>query len=541
MTHDELWHLPVGLLNLQQADFHFDRLNPPLTRMWCALPLWISRTTADSDAEGSAVGSRFLELHPENFQQLYFFGRILNIILSVATVLLLALWAGSVMGETAAVLTTLMYVSCPNILAHASIVTPDTGLMLGFVATLFQFSRWSRQRSWKNTLLLAAAIGLTQATKFTAVILYPVLLTVWFSAAALNRRSQPSATDTASVRCAWLQFPVAVAVSLVVLNSVYLWHGSLRPLKSYSFQSTSLQELQALSPAVSAMPVPLPEDYLLGLDQQRAIMEGAHPVFLDGQWSVTGFSDYYPRTLLYKLSHPVQALLMLGGLLTLFRRTRRLPWCELSLIGIISAVLLGIASTTAMQLGIRYVLPILPLLMLIAGQIGSLVTPWPKAVQRIAGVIIAAGCLCSLRFHPHHLAYFNEYAGGPIGGRQHLLDSNIDWGQDLHLVREFMKKHQLQTIRLAYFGTVPPQMVGIDYTLPPGLTPETRHNFSLPPGYYAVSMNYVMGRPHIIHEPDGSNRSVGPNEFGYFRTLNPTARLGYSIDVYRIGKQGLRP
>ncbi|HUE16996.1 MAG TPA: hypothetical protein VMR25_22655, partial [Planctomycetaceae bacterium] len=38
-THDEYWHLPVGLLNLKTGRFHFDNLNPPLCRMTAALPL----------------------------------------------------------------------------------------------------------------------------------------------------------------------------------------------------------------------------------------------------------------------------------------------------------------------------------------------------------------------------------------------------------------------------------------------------------------------------------------------------------------------
>ena len=32
---------------------------------------------------------------------------------------------------------------------------------------------------------------------------------------------------------------------------------------------------------------------------------------------------------------------------------------------------------------------------------------------------------------PHYLAYFNELAGGPANGFKELVDSNLDWGQDL--------------------------------------------------------------------------------------------------------------
>lgn len=189
-----------------------------------------------------------------------------------------------------------------------------------------------------------------------------------------------------------------------------------------------------------------------------------------------------------------------------------------------------------MQLGVRYILPLLPLLMLYGAGACAWIAGWPRLP---AIVLVVLACGASLRFHPHHLAYFNEFAGGPAGGREHLLDSNIDWGQDLNLVRDFMRDHNLPTIGLAYFGTLHPQDLGIEYSVPPGYTPKTAGTFRLPPGWYAVSVNFVMGRPHLIHTPDGRDPPVDINEFGYFRQLEPVARLGYSIDVYHVDRGDL--
>ena len=108
----------------------------------------------------------------------------------------------------------------------------------------------------------------------------------------------------------------------------------------------------------------------------------------------------------------------------------------------------------------------------------------------------------------------------------HLLDSNIDWGQDLLLLREFMDSENLDDIGLVYFGTVPPSADNIPYHIPPPWRAE--------PGWYAVSVNFVMGRPHQIRQPDGQHRAVDFNEFGYFRQFEPIATLGGSIDVYHI-------
>ena len=101
-------------------------------------------------------------------------------------------------------------------------------------------------------------------------------------------------------------------------------------------------------------------------------------------------------------------------------------------------------------------------------------------------------------------------------------------------MRDFINEHQLDEINLAYFGTLPPDALGITYTVPPPLTRESALAWSLPPGWYAVSINFVMGRPHLVRQPDGSASPVDINAFAYFQSLEPVARLGYSIDVYHV-------
>jgi hypothetical protein len=255
-------------------------------------------------------------------------------------------------------------------------------------------------------------------------------------------------------------------------------------------------------------------------------MEQSHPVFLDMEWSLTGFRTYFAKTMQYKLSHLLQAILGIGILTVLLRRRLQQRTEMLVLLGIPSVLLTGIASMSSMQLGVRYVLPILPCLILFTGPLATSLLQRPTAFRYCVFGLVGVAALLPLRHHPHHLAYFNEAAGGPVGGRMHLLDSNIDWGQDLLLLREFMDSENLDDIGLVYFGTVPPSADNIPYHIPPPWRAE--------PGWYAVSVNFVMGRPHQIRQPDGQHRAVDFNEFGYFRQFEPIATLGGSIDVYHI-------
>jgi len=79
-------------------------------------------------------------------------------------------------------------------------------------------------------------------------------------------------------------------------------------------------------------------------------------------------------------------------------------------------------------------------------------------------VILALYTVSFVVATPGYLSYFNFAAGGARGGWRYLLDSNIDWGQDLLRLRAFMDENDVDRIHLAYFGTADPLAYGIDYS-----------------------------------------------------------------------------
>jgi len=518
VTHDEIWHLPVGVRNLREGRFDIELVNPPLTRMWAAIPLVSAGVEVDRQTLGQALGEKFVRQHPDSWQRWYVWGRSVNAVWSLGTALLLYFWSRRLFGVGIGLLTLLLYVSDPNVTAHASVVTPDLGGAFAFLAALSAMIFWSERPGWRRALLWGAVLGIAQGTKFTNLLLYsllPVLLLVQF-----RKR----------LRTEWkpllLQSGVAVVVSLMVLAGCYRFQGLCLPLASYTFRSTDLLAVQKLLSFVPWLPVPVPEQYLLGIDEQRAVMAGMHPVFLDGSWSLHGFRSYFVKGLCYKLPHAVHLLLLLACLGFLFQRERPRRWNEFWLIVLPVSLVLFAASRESLQLGVRYVMPVIPLLFIACGRGMHCFRFLPVRLRQAGLVLFLVSCGLSLRFHPNHLSYFNEWGGGPVGGRFHLIDSNLDWGQNLVTLRDELQRDGVEEIGLAYFGTVPPECEGIRFTLPPSRSPQ--------PGWYAVSVNFVMGRPHSVFQGDGTTRAADFEEFGYFRFFAPVKRLGGSIDLYRV-------
>lgn len=525
VTHDEYWHLPAGLAVWQTGRFDADNLNPPLTRMWDAFPLLGTSARIDPQARpGDAfrLGDHFLTDNRTRYELYLAVARSMNLVFSVGTGFILALWAKQLFGSRSACLAAALWAFCPNALAHAALVTPDAGAACLFTATLYTTWHFSKHPNWSRALLLGALLGAAQLTKFTSLLLYPLCAAGWFMVRVRNDRAVMAEPG----RRILLHWFLAVAVSFFVLNLGFLFRGSFQQLREYRFQSRALREIAAVLQPVAGVPVPLPRDFLEGLDHQRRIMEGQHPVYLDGRWSLDGFGDYYLRALAYKVPHATQALCLLGLVFAVVPggivRAGRIQWFLWSTL----LVTVGLASCIGMQLGIRYILPVVPLLYLASSQAARWLD-WKRYKFRSMLLLIPMAALpLALRFHPHHLAYFNELSGGPAGGREHLLDSNLDWGQDLRELADYLHQHPVKDLGLAYFGMFPPSELEIEYHLPPSRRPE--------PGWYAVSVNFAYGRPHLIQNPDGQRRPADFEEFGYFRHLKPAARIGYSIDLYHI-------
>jgi hypothetical protein len=123
---------------------------------------------------------------------------------------------------------------------------------------------------------------------------------------------------------------------------------------------------------------------------------------------------------------------------------------------------------------------------------------------------------------PRYLQFFNELAGGAEGGHRWLIDSNIDWGQDLIRLREHLERERIESVSLAYFGRVNPRVYGIRFT------PLTRDSH----GIAVISASFLMGRPYLWYL-GGRLRWVPARTWTWLQDREPIARVG-SMFVYRL-------
>jgi hypothetical protein len=302
-----------------------------------------------------------------------------------------------------------------------------------------------------------------------------------------------------------------LVIGLYVINVGYGFEGSLSPLGRFTFVSRTLtgavddDEVGAATNRFShswaaSIPIPLPKNYLLGIDlQQKDFEDYGHRFYLSGVWSDSGWWYYYLYALSIKVPLGTWLLLILAIGAGRWTSARAAFRDEVFLLAPPVMLLVIVSSQTGLNEHMRYVLPVLPFVFIWVSRIVPAVATrsWPAratTAQRLsARLVLLAACwstLSSLLWYPHCLSYFNEIVGGGRQGWKHLVNSNIDWGQDLLYLKQWSDAHpDSRPLRMALFGTIDPQLVDIDGTT---FAPYAQDS-ELQPGFYAVSATILAG------------------------------------------------
>jgi hypothetical protein len=536
-TFDEGAHLPAGYTHLVLGDHRLNPEQPPLVKLLAAAPLvpLAPELRTDDPAWGSSrqweFGRRFL-YRWNDADRLLFLGRLPIVALASCLVIAVFLAAERRFGAPAALAAAFLAALSPEVLAHGTLVTTDLAFALFFFLAVLAVERLLERATSARVVAAGLATGAAFATKFSAPILIGVFAILGLRASFASRPAESGAA--AAGRGVWARAGLVLAslaavfaLALVVVWASYGFRASLSsdpavraelrgPL--LAAQDGALRELVAWSGRTGVVP----EDYARGL---LFVTEhsAARPTFLLGERRDSGFPQYFAVTFLLKTPIPLLVLtaVALARIPRLSRRDAWLLWLPI-------AVYAAATATRGLQIGHRHLLPVYPFLFLAAGEAAAALLAWRLPVGAwLAGALglwYAGGTLMQ---HPHHLAYFNELAGGPANGWRLLVDSNLDWGQDLKRLAEWTHANGVEKLKLSYFGSADPGYYGIDSEALPGYTsPHAAHiTREIRPGdTVAVSATNLQG----VYL-DAEDRPLMER----LRALRPVARIGYSIFVYR--------
>ena len=489
---DEITHLPSGYSYWKTGEIILNPQHPPLVKLLSSFPLLFLNLKFDKNDPNLTGPSRNEWQFGHNFlftndaDKLLLLGRIAPILISVLLGLYIFKWASELFSHKAGILSLFLYAFMPNIIAHAQFVATDLAVAAFSFIALYYLWKLFKTGNKKFIVYTGISLGLALGSKFSGALLVPItafLLLVYMWKGEGNNVFKIKK---------FLKYLVLIGViGFLMLYIIYLFPHN-------------------------------PDFYLKGLRSIYADIAGNFYYYLNGNFSKDGWWYYFIFAFLIKT--PIPALIAFALAIFAYRKYK-LAGFEKQLIFLPVIVFLLVTSFKAHDIGVRYILPIYPFLILYAGGLTEL----NLNLNRKVVLILAAGLgvwyvFSAIRIYPDYLAYFNEFVGGPANGYKYLDDSNVEWGQDLKRLRAYQIQHP-ETKVLFSWRKSDLDYYGVENDLfSSGIKKRWLLN---PSGRYAVNTHFL-----IRSRLEGS---MTPDKYvDWLGLYRPVDRIGYSFFIYEF-------
>ena len=534
-TVDEPAHLVAGLSYWEFGRFDLYRVNPPLTKLLAAAPTVLLGREDDWSLWSDDPGKRPAFQIAVNWQtangargfELLRAGRAVTAAFSLLGLWVCFRWGRDRHGPAGGLLAAGLWAFNPSILAHGCLLTPDVPSAATGLAAAYAFGRFLTGPTAGAALWAGLLLGAANLTKTTWVLLFPL----WPAAAAWAWWGRRSGGREFAKGAGLVS--LVLIVGAWVLCGGYGFEGVGKPLGTVPFVSQQFAGPEAGYPGASRdadgsgnrwrgtpagrAPLPVPENWLRGVDVQRRDFERSWESYLFGEWRTGGW--WYYELAAAAVKEPV-GLLVLGGLaLWAAGGPRRAPGGD-RVVAARSpalwqpplAVLVAVSLQTSMSQHPRYLIPAYGFVFVgIAGAVRLWTAPGGgrlarRTVLAISAVAAAAEPSAALPW-PH--AFINAAAGGPANSWRLLHNSGVDWGQADAAIGDWRRAAPDRVLDgAAIYGRTPRALLG----LPDAETPHVPA-----PGVWAIS----AGR---LAEP----------KYAAWRTLEPVATVGGNANIYRV-------
>jgi len=543
-TYDETVHLFAGYSYLKWGDYRANPEHPPLVKMLAAAPL----LALDLNTSGITPRERYKVQRDKNYgwvlahrlvfldndaETLFLYARVVMVFLAATLALYVGRWAWELYGGEAALIALFLICFDPNFIAHSTIVQTDLPFALVLFSATYFFWRSLKALTWFNLTATSLSFAVAAVTKFSFVAIIPIWLVLGAAKLFSREPLQSPITTPQLITDRWHRAALVGTILLVsaVLGYLAIWAAYQFRFEAILFQRDKLPiaDLSADHSWLGWLFQLCRENYLIpealvyGLTDVYRYMERSS--YLLGEVSQNGFWLYFPVAFLVKTPAPTLLLIVMATIYTVVRRPKGNAAFFLLIPGLIFFLF---AVWSRLNVGLRHILPIYPFLFVWLAGTASLM--WRSGLRmRRAALLLLGVWLCgsTLWTYPNYLAYFNEFVGGPSRGHLFLVDSNLDWGQDLKALKEWMTRNQIDKIQFAYFGTADPAYYKIDADYLPGSVYHTQpelHDVASSPPYVAISETFLAG----LYVDN-------PARYARFRARNPVAVINHSIRIYKVG------
>ncbi len=500
-TADEPMHITAGMQVLAEHRYGMQLENPPLPR--AAFALLPHLVGVEYQGHGTiAERAHRIFFTDDRYERNLALARAGNLLFFIIAALATWMWARIEAGDLAGVIAMLLFTSHPVILGHAGLATHDVPALAGVAASLLAFTWLLEKPSAARAVAFGAAFGFSILCKFSCIGYVPVACAAIYGVRALK---EAGLRRVYAIRLAALLTLAAAAALLLVWAGYGFTTGTIASAAPLNLDAGDTVT-RLLAPIWNSMTLPAPRLFA-GVAGLAQINRSGFLSYACGKTSYDGWWWYFPLALALKSTIAFLILLALALLARGTATERAARVSAAAAIAMLAPAMLG-----HLNLGIRYILPIYaPLTLLAASAVTAMISGGKRFRRGAAAVIVGAHLVASAAAHPDYMAYFNAIAGRDPS--YYLVDSNLDWGQDILRLARVARELKIATVGVSLMGPADLDRLGFPrhYDLHPSVPTH---------GWAAISEHsYRLGRVE-----------------GGWRWLRgrPYRRIGKSIRLYRV-------
>jgi 4-amino-4-deoxy-L-arabinose transferase-like glycosyltransferase len=464
-TTDEPLHLTRGLAWFWGPDTSLSYSHPPLGNAVGALPVAITAPSVDmgqlrgySSGEVWVVAKDLLGTKYGRRRPWIFEARAMIALCCVLLAVYVYRLGTRFFGPAVGLCALGFFAFHPTLIAHGRMMTTDMPVALAMVVAVGELVTFLNGGSRWHGAAAAFAVGAGMVTKYTGLMLVPIASLGVLVVAGLRVGRYRGWPLRRALTAAVVYLALSGLAALFVINAAYRFHRSgataaqmlawpePAPDEPRGFGGAVLEKSSILPKLPGWLPIPLPYTYVFGLSVLRAHDAEGHPTVFFGKPMSHGTPAYFPIMLLIKTPLVLMAALGYAGFVFWRRRGRvSLP---AALLAAYATCFVLLAMRAALNIGVRHVLPMIPIMALFAGlgavyAFRALASEARRKQLAIAAIVAAVGGVAWS--FPDYLSDFNCLVGGKIGGERVSIVGE-EWGQDTLRLGRALRERGISTV-----------------------------------------------------------------------------------------------
>lgn len=557
---DEPFHITGGYNYLKNGDLKMCSEGGFLTEALLALPIITQKLKFPYEGDNFFSGADewetsrdFLFRSGNNADSIILHSRTMVLMMSLLLGITVYLISRNIFGPTGALISLFLFTFSPDLLAFGGLATTDMTSSFVFIVTVWAIWKLVNKITPATVFFSSFTLGLLFVTKHSAFMIIPFYLIMIIIRLFSRKPLQVNwfgRIFTLNTQKSQISAIIGAGVVNAIIIIIFIWaacgfrysmlkddsglaRSSLNLVtESYLKQSGAFGSLLSIAGSYKI----LPEAYLYGVAFFIKYGKSRYS-FLDGEFSTEGWWYFFPFTFLYKTPIPLILLLIIPLFLLAknrgnvnnplkFMKNERIYQLVPFIIFIIIYMLFAMTSKT--NIGNRHLLVVYLSLFIIAGSLSILLAEGRKITKVLVLSLFAWLIAETLTAWPNYISYFSQIAGGSKNGYKHLVDSSLDWGQDLKELKSWLEKNNPQdkNVYLSFFGNSDVEYYGLKTKMLPSYRSQKSDEiFELKGGIYCISATLFqfLYLAESCHGETGFD--IADADDNYFKVLSEKMKL----------------